>query len=68
MNDIQFFDNLEARFQDEKGYEPFEDYVSACKARFGARFISLIAEPFVLKITGETFEIKDGQILHTQGE
>lgn len=62
--DIKWFDHLEARYQDEKDYEPFTDYINAAKKRFGTRFLKLQAEPFALFLKGETFSIKDGQIYH----
>lgn len=62
--DLQFFDYLEARYQDEKGYEPFKEYVDACKKRFGTRFLKLQEEPFSLFLKGETYSIQDGKIYH----
>jgi len=49
---VKFFDHLEARWQDEKAHEPFSDYEAAAKQfcqTQGITFISLTAEPFVLK-------------------
>lgn len=61
---VRFFDSLESRWQDEKHYENFADYALACKAEFGARFVSLTQDPFVLKLERptQTFSIQDGRI------
>ena len=49
---VKAFDHTEARWQDEKAYEDFEEYRTFMKktcAFYGVEMISLESEPFVLK-------------------
>jgi hypothetical protein len=62
--DLKFFDHLEARWEDEKGYEEFTDYTNACRNRFGERFLKLQQDPFSLFLKGETYSIQDGKIYY----
>lgn len=66
---VQTFDSLEARWQDEKQYEDFNDYRTAMKnaaLQVGGKLVSMTNSPFkaVVQIGSNklTFSISKGQI------
>ena len=55
---LGYLEYLYVRWQDEKGYEDWEDYIKAIKHRYPDNFVRATNSPFVIYLKYQEYSVK----------